>query len=31
MYLLCLYRIDETEPKEGYKVAPKGDTEKRHR
>ena len=28
MYLLCLYRIDEKEPEEGYKVAPKGDTEK---
>ena len=30
MYLLCLDRIDETEPSKGYEVAPKVNTMKRH-
>ena len=30
MYLLCLYRMDEKEPKEGYEVAPKADSLQRH-
>ena len=30
VYLLCLYRIDEKEPKEGYKVAPKADSMQCH-
>ena len=30
VYLLSLYRIDETEPEEGYKVALKANTMKHH-